>query len=142
MSTNTILIHIKWVKSSLTVKELDFIKNCPKYYEIEIDNASRDTITINQKEYNDLLKRINDLENTKSSYTLLWEGEANKIGNKDNNGKDYKFIDPNMDIDNYDFILVECKEVNSNCPSKQSVLLSKGFISKNVKYDNEFYRPI
>ena len=30
--------HIKWVKSSLTVKELDFIKNCPKYYEIEIDN--------------------------------------------------------------------------------------------------------
>jgi len=29
--------HIKWVKSSLTVKELDFIKNSPKYYEIEIN---------------------------------------------------------------------------------------------------------
>lgn len=29
--------HYKWVKNSLTNKEKDFIKNCPLYYEINID---------------------------------------------------------------------------------------------------------
>lgn len=29
--------HYKWVKDSLTDKEIDFIKSCPLYYEIDID---------------------------------------------------------------------------------------------------------
>lgn len=29
--------HYKWVKASLTDKEIDFIKSCPLYYEINID---------------------------------------------------------------------------------------------------------